>query len=99
VKGMQENDAPAVAEHLKAYGELLAGHIKKEDEILYPWMDRQLTTTQIGELFSRFAAVNDTAGAGFTDHYAALVARAEMAVRSRESRETCTDQEKAEATL
>ena len=45
---------PKIIEHLEKYAELLTEHIKKEDEILYPWMDRNLSISQIGELFSRF---------------------------------------------
>lgn len=41
------------AQHLKAYGELLLGHIHREDTILYPWMDRSLPMRQVGELFAR----------------------------------------------
>ncbi|MEK7448792.1 MAG: hemerythrin domain-containing protein [Planctomycetota bacterium] len=54
VEGVNKKDKKSVAEHLLAYQELLTGHIKKEDEILYPWLDRQLTTTQIGEMFAKF---------------------------------------------
>lgn len=62
VEGVNGNDKKTVAFHLKAYGELLTEHIKKEDEILYPWMDRQLTTSQIGEMFAKFAEAD--AGSG-----------------------------------
>lgn len=41
----------------EAYGKLLSGHIQREDEILYPWMDRTLTTRQVGEMFSRCMTV------------------------------------------
>jgi len=58
VKGADEalaaKDGAAAAEHFLAYRELLTEHIKKEDEILYPWMDRNLSTKQVGELFSKF---------------------------------------------
>jgi len=40
--------------HLTATGSSY-GHIRKEDEILYPWMDRNLSTAQVGALFSKFA--------------------------------------------
>ena len=66
-----------MSEHLRAYGALLTEHIRKEDEVLYPWMDRELSTAQVGELFSRFAAVNDAAGPEFTDYYTSLVMRTE----------------------
>ena len=29
-------------------------HIKKENEVLYPWIERGLSTTQVGELFAKF---------------------------------------------
>ena len=51
---LDEKDKDGVTEHLKAYQELLSEHITKEDGILYPWMDRNLSITQVGELFARF---------------------------------------------
>ncbi len=81
-------DGDAIADHLGAYGRLLSAHIVKEDEVLYPWMDRVLTTAEVGELFSRFATVDEAAGSGFTDHYAALIAGIERSVESRKSRQS-----------
>jgi hemerythrin-like domain-containing protein len=48
--------------HLLAYGDLLEEHIKKEDEVLYPWIDRNLSDSQVGELYTRFAAVDESFG-------------------------------------
>ncbi|OGG00691.1 MAG: hypothetical protein A3F83_03825 [Candidatus Glassbacteria bacterium RIFCSPLOWO2_12_FULL_58_11] len=56
--GVEERDSGVVREHLDAYRELLKEHIKKEDEILYPWMDRSFSTSQVGELYSRFGEVD-----------------------------------------
>jgi hemerythrin-like domain-containing protein len=47
-----------IIEQLTAYGALLTEHIRKEDDILYPWMNRELTDTQVGQLFSKFNAVD-----------------------------------------
>ena len=58
LEGLDEKDRVKIAEHLDAYHELLSEHIKKEDEILYPWMDRNLSTSQVGELFSKFNAAD-----------------------------------------
>jgi len=58
VKGVEERNSTAVAEHLLAYAELLTEHIKREDEILYPWMDRAFSTTQVGELYAAFDAAD-----------------------------------------
>jgi hemerythrin-like domain-containing protein len=58
VEGVACQDEATVAEHLQAYAELLTEHIKREDEILYPWMDRTLSTKQVGELYAAFAAAD-----------------------------------------
>ena len=62
VKSIQEAlikpDHQAVIEHLREYRDLLGEHIKKEDEILYPWMDRNLSTSQVGNLFTSFASID-----------------------------------------
>jgi hemerythrin-like domain-containing protein len=54
LQAVERKDREAIAQHLSAYRELLSEHIKKEDEVLYPWMDKQLSTSQVGELFSKF---------------------------------------------
>jgi hemerythrin-like domain-containing protein len=59
---LERRDKAAIAEHLMAYRALLTEHIRKEDEILYPWMDRNLSTRQIGELFSKFNGVDEKMG-------------------------------------
>jgi len=52
-------DGQTVAQHLIAYRELLTEHIRKEDEVLYPWMDGKLSTRQVGDLFSKFAEADE----------------------------------------
>lgn len=59
IEAVESGDTESVRDHLTAYGQLLAGHIKKEDEILYPWMDRNLSTAQVGELFARFVKTDE----------------------------------------
>lgn len=54
LEAIERRDKNAIIEHLGAYSELLTEHIKKEDEILYPWIDRGLAITQVGELFAKF---------------------------------------------
>lgn len=55
----RDQNGDRIADHLSAYGALLTEHIDKEDKILYPWMDRQLSTGQVGELFSKFRQTNE----------------------------------------
>ncbi len=62
LEALDKRDKEAVSEHLNAYQELLSEHVKKEDEILYPWMDRNLSITQIGELFSKFNGKDEEFG-------------------------------------
>ncbi len=60
---LEQGDASAIIDHLSAYGALLKEHIRKEDEILYPWMNRELTDSQVGQLFSKFSMVDEQFGA------------------------------------
>jgi hemerythrin-like domain-containing protein len=57
MEGLEKLDNTLISEHVQNYTDLLTEHIKKEDEILYPWLDRNLSTNQIGELFSKFQDV------------------------------------------
>ncbi len=52
------NDVDTLSKKLLAYAKLLAEHIHKEDEVLFPWLDRNLTNGQIAELAKKFAAEN-----------------------------------------
>jgi len=62
LEALDRKDKAAIAQHFNAYGDLLNEHIKKEDVILYPWMDKNLSVTQIGELFSKFNEADDQIG-------------------------------------
>ena len=62
LEALEEKNREKVAEHLAAYGELLTEHIRKEDEILYTWMDRSFSITQVGELSSRFNETDEKFG-------------------------------------
>lgn len=67
VKAMREalakEDRDSIVEHLQAYGELLAAHIKKEDEILFPWMDRSLSESDKNTIASAFEKAEKLMGA------------------------------------
>ena len=60
VDAIHRGDGEGVSASLRRYSEILSEHIRKEDEILYPWMDRNLSTRQVGELFSKFTEVDGT---------------------------------------
>lgn len=51
---IENSDESSLTHHLTAYGILLVEHIKKEDEILFPWLDRKLSDTHVTELAEKF---------------------------------------------
>ncbi|NJD57058.1 MAG: hypothetical protein FIA94_11735 [Nitrospirae bacterium] len=83
IEAVESGDTAAVKEHLTAYGELLTGHIRKEDEILYPWMDRNLSTAQVGELFRKFAETDE--------RFRETASRQTEFIRSLEKQFTCEE--------
>ena len=62
LEALAGNDKKTISDNLNSYRELLTEHIKKEDEILFPWMDSQLSTGQIGEMYSKFNEAELIAG-------------------------------------
>lgn len=61
-EALEKKEKEGIIHHLLEYRNLLSEHIRKEDEILYPWMDNQLSMHQIGELFSKFASADSQMG-------------------------------------
>ena len=62
LEALDRRDKETIIRHLNAYRDLLTEHIKKEDEIMLPWMDKQFSTTQVGELFSKFNQAEEQLG-------------------------------------
>lgn len=59
---LEKNDTATINTHLQAYRELLLEHIKKEDEILFPWMDRNLSDADKNKLATQFNRADISAG-------------------------------------
>lgn len=51
---LQQRNYKALIENLRAYQELLSQHIKKEDEVLFPWLEEQLSSEEIDEMWLKF---------------------------------------------
>jgi hemerythrin-like domain-containing protein len=83
LEALDRKDTAAIAKHFNAYGDLLSEHIKKEDEILYPWMDKNLSVTQIGELFSKFNEADEQIGYS-SSKYEAFINRFEEKFNQKE---------------
>ena len=76
LEALDRKDKGAISENLNGYRELLTEHIRKEDEIMFPWMDKQITTPQVGELFARFNAADEQMGSA-PPKYRAFIERLE----------------------
>ena len=81
IEALERKDKKAIIEHLNGYKELLTGHIKKEDEILYPWMDRGLSMQQVGELFAKFNEAEEKIGKEVVDKCKKFVEQVEQKFR------------------
>jgi hemerythrin-like domain-containing protein len=82
---LEEKDQKTIAKNLMTYRELLSEHIRKEDEILFPWMDNQLSTHQVGELFSKFDEADQQMGVR-TDKYEDFIDRLENKFEKQEGK-------------
>ncbi len=69
IESADNKNRKGIFHHLLAYRELLTEHIKKEDEVLYPWMDRNLSVNQIGHLYAKFKEVEGKRGDGINEKY------------------------------
>ena len=58
LKGLETENNEIVKENLNNYCTLLTEHIYKEDNILYPWMDKGMDMRTVGEMFTKFAEVS-----------------------------------------
>lgn len=75
ITGLEADDKQQIIEGFTGYGDLLQQHIEKEDQILYPWIDKNLSTRQVGELVSRFNEVNRNFGRVFTERITGFLKR------------------------
>jgi hemerythrin-like domain-containing protein len=77
VDGAERGNKAQIKEHLLGYRDLLTQHIKKEDDILYPWIDRQLSTTQVGEMFRKCNEADASVGDELPRKYEKFIAELE----------------------
>ncbi len=69
-----ENAKAAIIENARGYTELLAQHIPKEDDILYPLADRVLSSSEQKELSEKFESIEkERIGEGKHHEYVHLV--------------------------
>ncbi|HEX3048007.1 MAG TPA: hemerythrin domain-containing protein [Bacillota bacterium] len=83
-EGLEAGNRQKVAGGLSDYCELLQQHIKKEDEILYPWIDRNLSIRQVGELLARFNEVNRKFGLDITEQFEVFLKTLELKMKRME---------------
>jgi hemerythrin-like domain-containing protein len=71
--GLETEDASYIAYSLKHYRELLTEHIKKEDEILYPWIERAASASEIENIGVAFDNVDASFGDAFVEKWQIFV--------------------------
>jgi hemerythrin-like domain-containing protein len=78
VEGVEEENIGKITTNLKSYMELLFEHIKKEDEILYPWFERGMTTEQLKEFENLSNEAEKTFDEDFTLEFEGFLVRYEL---------------------
>lgn len=53
-----DNDKTAIKESLNTYRVVISEHIKKEEDILYPWIERSITVALINNLNSKYIEID-----------------------------------------
>lgn len=59
LEAVDEQNTEKASVYLLKYRDLLTEHIKKEDEILYPWMDRNMDMSTVGKMYAQFMNVDN----------------------------------------
>lgn len=62
LQALEKEDSKILSHHLSGYLTLLTEHIRKEDELLFPWLDRKLSEEQLQELAEKFEAADKKTG-------------------------------------
>ncbi|MCP3926269.1 MAG: hypothetical protein GY714_27200 [Desulfobacterales bacterium] len=62
IKALESENKEQLSENLLTYMDLLKQHIQKEDEILYPWIDRELNETKLVEMDAKFIEADKESG-------------------------------------
>jgi hemerythrin-like domain-containing protein len=97
-RAVEDGDVLALTANLAAYRELLSEHIKKEDEVLYPYIDRGLTTSQVGEIFRRFEDAESALPSDVPSKYEQFITDIESrCTKEKESEEWHTPTKDAQA--
>ncbi len=73
-EALEKGDGKAICTHLQGYRELLLDHIKKEDETLFPWMDRTLSAADKDTLVHQFADAEKELGNDLSTYYEKIIA-------------------------
>jgi hemerythrin-like domain-containing protein len=66
-EGIDEDDFSKVESGLLGYMEILTGHIQREDDVLYPWFDKNLSSDEVRSLEDEFEVADNKAGKSFVE--------------------------------
>ncbi|MHB9131000.1 MAG: hemerythrin domain-containing protein [Armatimonadota bacterium] len=77
LEAVEQRDTAKLAEHLLGYRQLLTEHITKENEILYPWMDRRLSPPEVESLAQEFSQADSRVAPDMTGQFTQFIVRLE----------------------
>jgi len=82
LKALSDQDTEKVIRNLQSYKELLEEHIRKEDELLYPWIERQMSIAQLDEMHKSFANIEAQIGINTAEKYEKLIETIESRINN-----------------
>jgi hemerythrin-like domain-containing protein len=68
-EAIEVDDIAVLCKSLTGHRELLTEHIDKEDQVLYPYIDRDLSADQIAEIAHRFGQAEEETEADVPERY------------------------------
>jgi len=76
-EAIEVDDLAALCQSLTNHRELLTEHIDKEDQVLFPYIDRGLTADQVAEMARRFRQAEDETDADVPGRYERFIVELE----------------------
>jgi len=83
--GLHGGDTEMTAEGLRKYADLMRNHIRRENDIMFPWLDRTITAEQKSELMEKFDKVDTREGSNLEAEVDAFIETAEQKLLSVKS--------------
>ncbi len=77
-EGLRTGDPEKISNGISKYAELLRSHIRRENDIAYPWLDRTISSEQKSQLMERFDRLDTREGSNLEAAMDAFIESAEQ---------------------